>query len=75
LIDGNDSIIDINISSNNIYCNYSFFLTVTISALAQAKNNMNESINNSGILPNQTTQNMTQTANQTDKQVQRSQSN
>ena len=45
------------------------FLTVTISAFAQAKS-MNESINNSGILANQTTQNMTQSANQTDEQVQ-----
>ena len=45
------------------------FLTVTISAFAQAKS-MDESINNSGILANQTTQNMTQSANQTDEQVQ-----
>jgi predicted PurR-regulated permease PerM len=45
------------------------FLTVTISAIAQAKN-MNGSINNSDILATQTTQNKTQTAIQTDEQVQ-----
>ena len=44
------------------------FLPVTISAFPQATN-MNESINNSDILPNQTTQNMTQPSNQTDEQV------
>jgi hypothetical protein len=44
------------------------FLPVTISAFPQATN-MNESINNSDILPYHLTQNMTQPSNQTDEQV------
>ena len=44
------------------------FLTGTISAFAHAKS-MTESINNSGILANQTKQNMTQSANQSVGQV------
>jgi predicted PurR-regulated permease PerM len=45
------------------------FITVTISAFVQAKR-MNESINNFGLLGNQTTQNMTHSATQTEEQVQ-----
>jgi hypothetical protein len=75
---GNDkSLIDIVIQSSTstvvatsiFIASIVIFITVTISAFAQAKR-MNESINNFGILANQTTQNITLSSTQTDEQVQ-----